>query len=155
MRTLTTAALLGALLMLGCTQQETQNAEQSLQKGAANVERTLQKGAKDVGKAVSTGMDTAQLKSALMASEKLDTSHINVDKEGNTFHLRGSVPDAEQKALAARIANDVVGKDEKVVDELKVGATTTTTVETTSTPVQQQTTQETTTVVTQTATPNP
>lgn len=153
MRNYIIAGLLGSsLLVAGCSQQEQQNAEQNLQKGAANVERTLEKGAKDVGKAVSTGVDTAKVKSALMASEKLNTDHLNVDKEGNTFYLRGSVPDAEQKALAARIANDVIGKDEKVVDELKVG--TTTTVDTTATPVQEST-ETTTTVVTKTETPNP
>jgi osmotically-inducible protein OsmY len=154
MRNLITGVLLASSLCIaGCTQQEQQNAEQDLQRGAANVERTLEKGAKDVGKAVSTGVDTGKLKSALMASEKLNTDHLNVDKEGNTFYLRGSVPDAEQKALAARIANDVIGKDEKVVDELQVGATTTT-VQTTATPVQEST-ETTTTVVTKTETPNP
>lgn len=65
-------------------------------------------------------MDTAKVKSALMASSQLDASRINVDKEKNVFYLRGEVSDAEQKQRAFRLAKDMVAANEQVVDELKV-----------------------------------
>lgn len=98
-----------AMLASGCSPAERRDAGQSAKEGAKKVER-----------AVGEGLSVAKLKSELMASSKLDASHIDVDMEGKTFYLRGSVPNAEQKTLANRLSNDLIAKDQKVVDELKI-----------------------------------
>jgi osmotically-inducible protein OsmY len=54
------------------------------------------------------------------ASDKLNTSAINVDTKDKVVHLRGAVADASQKALAERIAKDTVGKDVTVRNELAI-----------------------------------
>ena len=61
---------------------------------------------KDVTGAVKAGVETIDVKSALMADRTVDASHINVDtyKETKTVVLRGSVKTATQRDEAARIA---------------------------------------------------
>jgi len=110
-----------ALLACGCSPAERKDVEQSARAGARKVEQSAKEGVKAVGE----GLSVAKLKSELMASSKLDASHINVDLEGNTFHLRGSVPNAEQKTLANQLSNGMIARDQKVVDELKIVAPTT------------------------------
>lgn len=103
--------LAAALLAVGCSQAERQDLTESANRGLAKAER-----------AVDNSVSTAKIKSALMASPKLDASKINVDSDKNVVYLRGSVPSVEQKALATRLATDMVEKNQQVVDELKVAA---------------------------------
>jgi osmotically-inducible protein OsmY len=63
---------------------------------------------------------SAKVKTAMSASDRLDTSHLDVDTVKQVVYLRGSVPKADQVHLAMNIARDTVGKGVKVVDQLKV-----------------------------------
>ena len=62
--------------------------------------------AKDVGATVHAGKQTLDVKTALLADTAIDASHIDVDTDENTktVTLKGSVPNAAQKASAERIA---------------------------------------------------
>ena len=62
--------------------------------------------AKDAGAAVHAGKQTLDVKTALMADSAIDASRIDVDTDENTktVTLKGSVPNAAQKASAERIA---------------------------------------------------
>jgi len=62
--------------------------------------------AKDAGAAVHAGKQTLDVKTALIADSAIDASRIDVDTDENTktVTLKGSVPNAAQKASAERIA---------------------------------------------------
>jgi len=64
--------------------------------------------AKDAGAAVHAGKQTLDVKTALMADASVDASKIDVDTDESTktVTLKGSVPNAAQKATAERIAKD-------------------------------------------------
>jgi len=74
-----------------------------------------------VAEKVAGAADTAGVKSALIADERVDTSNINVDTntDTNTVVLKGSVPTAAQKQLAEQIARDKA-KGYRVVNQLVV-----------------------------------
>lgn len=103
------AVLAAASLLAGCSEGE-----------RAELKQDASKTLKTAGKAVDEGMDTAKVKSALMASSQLDASRINVDKEKNVYYLRGAVSDAEQKQRAFRLTKDMVAASDQVVDQLEV-----------------------------------
>jgi predicted small secreted protein len=62
--------------------------------------------AKDAGANVHAAKQTLDVKTALMADASVDASRIDVDTDDNTktVTLKGSVPNAAQKATAERIA---------------------------------------------------
>ena len=62
--------------------------------------------AKDAGGAMEAGKQTLDVKTALMADSAIDASKIDVDTDQGTktVTLKGSVPNAAQKASAERIA---------------------------------------------------
>ncbi len=62
--------------------------------------------AKDAGAAIHAGKQTLDVKTALMADTAIDASRIDVDtdEKTKTVTLKGSVPNAAQKASAERIA---------------------------------------------------
>ena len=62
--------------------------------------------AKDAGAAMEAGKQTLDVKTALMADSSIDASRIDVDTDQGTrtVTLKGSVPNAAQKASAERIA---------------------------------------------------
>ena len=64
--------------------------------------------AKDAGAAMHAGKQTLDVKTALMADAAIDASRIDVDtdEKTKTVTLKGSVPNAAQKASAERIAKD-------------------------------------------------
>jgi predicted small secreted protein len=64
--------------------------------------------AKDAGAATHAAKQTLDVKTALMADASVDASKIDVDTDENTktVTLKGSVPNAAQKATAERIARD-------------------------------------------------
>ena len=109
MRYVIVTTLLAAGLLAGCSAGE-----------RAELKKDASKTLKTAGKTVDNGMDTAKVKSALMASSQLDASRINVDKEKNVFYLRGAVTDAEQKQRAVRLTKDMIASTDQVVDELEV-----------------------------------
>lgn len=117
MRYLTLAALAGAALALaGCSQQQKVEAGNAAQKAQTQIEQAANEAKHDL----TDGGITVRVKGAMTTSDKLDTSAINVDTKDKIVHIRGAVPDANQKALAERIAKDTVGHDVKVVNELAV-----------------------------------
>jgi hypothetical protein len=61
---------------------------------------------KENAAAVGAGMETVDVKSALLADDQIDADAIDVDTyaDTKTVVLRGSVPTAEQKARAEQIA---------------------------------------------------
>jgi osmotically-inducible protein OsmY len=62
--------------------------------------------AKDAGATMHAGKQTLDVKTALMADKAIDASRIDVDTDENTktVTLKGSVPNAAQRASAERIA---------------------------------------------------
>ncbi len=61
-----------------------------------------------VGASVDAAMETADVKSALIADTRIDASGINVDtnKDTKTVTLNGTVPADSQKTLAEEVAKD-------------------------------------------------
>ena len=79
--------------------------------GLAACANTMQGAKQDTEKAAETmaaGVETVDVKSALIADGRVDASNINVDTVASTktVILKGSVPTAEQKAAAERIARE-------------------------------------------------
>jgi hypothetical protein len=67
---------------------------------------------------------TAKVKNALLITKGLDASHIDVHTtNGGVVELRGTVPTASQKTLAAKMASHIDGVRE-VRDELRVAPVT-------------------------------
>lgn len=104
-------ALVLGLITFGCSPADRKDAKESVDK---QVETATN--------AVEDGVSSSKIKSALVVTPKLDASSINVDTVGSNIYLRGSVINQEQKSLAVRLANDMAGKGQKVVDELKIVA---------------------------------
>ncbi len=100
-----------AALAPGCSQAE--------RKDMAN---KADKGMQQAGQAMDEGMSSTRIKSALMASKKLNASNINVDTAQKTVFLRGSVKTKEQKKLAQDLTHNMMDPDQKLVNELKVTA---------------------------------
>ena len=61
-----------------------------------------------IGRSTDAAVQTMDVKSALMADKRVDASDINVDTDADTktVTLKGHVPNASQKAIAARIAEE-------------------------------------------------
>lgn len=103
-------AIAVVLGICGCTPQERERAQDSASKGAEAVKDTSSRVA-----------NTAKVKSALVSSNKLDASRIDVDTlEDGSVYLFGFVESAEDKATAVRIAEDIAGGEYKIVDRLEV-----------------------------------
>lgn len=73
--------------------------------------------------AVAGAAQTVDVKSALIADDRIDTSNINVDtdNDANTVLLKGTVPTAEQRRLAEQIAGQHA-KGYKIINQLTVAA---------------------------------
>ena len=104
-------ALTLALLTFGCSPADRQEAKDTVDKKVETAQN-----------AVEDGVSSGKIKSALIVTPKLDASNINVDTDGSTVYLRGSVINQEQKSLANRLATDMADKGQNVVDELKIDA---------------------------------
>ena len=79
--------------------------------------------AKDAGDATHAAKQTLDVKTALMADSSVDASRIDVDTDASTrtVTLKGTVPNAAQKATAERIARDKA-EGYKVRNQLTVAA---------------------------------
>jgi len=114
--------LTSAVLAMGCSQTERNNMANKADQGLREAGQTAKEEAKKAGQAMDEGMNTARIKSALLASKKLDASDINVDTSASTVFLRGSVKTAEQKKIANDLTNTMIEPDQKLVNELKIAA---------------------------------
>ena len=119
MKTAALAILLLALPLAGCSRQERADAGDKADRAVKETEQAL----KNAGSALSDASITGKVKSAMSVSDKLDSSDIDVDTKNRVVYLRGQVADENQRALAERIAEDTVGNDVKVMNELKVAPT--------------------------------
>jgi predicted small secreted protein len=74
----------------------------------ANTARGVVEDTKDNASAVRGGLETVDVKTAIIADKTIDSGAIDVDtyQDKKVVVLRGSVPSAEQKARAERIARD-------------------------------------------------
>jgi hyperosmotically inducible periplasmic protein len=74
----------------------------------------------DVAQNAADATMTPKVKNALLSASGLETRDINVETSNKTVTLKGSVPDAKQKAQAEQIAKGVAGTEFKVVNQLTV-----------------------------------
>ena len=80
----------------------------ALSGACANTVQGVKKDSEKVAEKTVAATNTVDVKSALIADGRVDASKINVDTSSTskTVVLKGSVPTAEQKAMAERIARD-------------------------------------------------
>ncbi|MBS2040426.1 BON domain-containing protein [bacterium] len=114
--------MLTTILAAGCSQSERNNMANQTNQGLREASQTVKQDLHKAGRAVDEGLSSTRIKSALMASRKLDASHINVDTEKKTVYLRGSVKTQEQKKIARDLTNTMIEPGQKLVDELKIAA---------------------------------
>lgn len=90
---LTTGILLSALLGAG---------------GCANTVKGAKQDTERAVESTAAAAETVDVKAALIADGRVDASNINVDTSASTktVVLKGSVPTADQKAAAERIARE-------------------------------------------------
>jgi osmotically-inducible protein OsmY len=76
--------------------------------GCANTAKGVQTDAEKNTEKVAAGVETVDVKSALIADGRVDASNINVDTSASTktVVLKGTVPTAEQKAMAEKVAQE-------------------------------------------------
>lgn len=79
------------------------------------------KGSSTIGTGANDSWIWFKTRAALMTTNDLRDSTINVDVENAVITLRGSVASAAQKAQAEKVANGIEGKS-KVVNQLTVAA---------------------------------
>lgn len=75
----------------------------------------------NAGAAMGAAMETADVKTALLADTRISATDINVDtnKDTKTVTLKGTVPTAEQKRIAEEVAK-MKAPEYKVINELTV-----------------------------------
>lgn len=88
--------------------EKVEAAGDKIAEGAKDVGQAVKEGAKDVATEVDAKKQTLDVKTALMADKSIDASNINVDTDAasKTVILKGSVPTAEQRSAAMRVARD-------------------------------------------------
>jgi osmotically-inducible protein OsmY len=76
--------------------------------GCANTMQGIGEDTENIMENTGAGVETMDVKSALMADGRVDASNVNVDTiaDTKTVVLKGSVPTAEQRATAEAIARD-------------------------------------------------
>lgn len=91
--------------------------------GCGNTARGVVRDTGNVADAVAGAANTVDVKSALIADDRIDTANINVDtdNDANTVVLKGTVPTAEQRRLAEQVASQHA-KGYKIVNQLTVAA---------------------------------
>jgi osmotically-inducible protein OsmY len=75
----------------------------------------------DAGNGMASGMNTADVKAALLAEQRLRATDINVESDDatKTLSLNGSVPTAEQKQMAEDVAK-AKAPEYKIVNNLTI-----------------------------------
>lgn len=76
--------------------------------GCGNTMRGMKTDTENAAEKTAAGVETMDVKAALIADGRVDAANINVDTIATTktVVLKGSVPTAEQKTLAETIARD-------------------------------------------------
>lgn len=89
--------------------------------GCANTFRGAKQDTEKAAEAMAAGAETFDVKAALIADGRVDAGNINVDTVSSTktVVLKGSVPSAEQKATAERIAREQA-KGYNIVNQLTI-----------------------------------
>ena len=111
-------AALALVILSGCNQRQKVEASDSARRAGEQAKSA----ASNAQKSLSDASVTFKIKTAMSASDKLNTSGINIDTKDRVVYLRGTAADAQQKALAERIARDTAGDDIRVISELGVRA---------------------------------
>src|SRR5678816_4755435 len=95
----------------------------ALSGACANTVKGADRDTEKVVEKTAAATNTVDVKSALIADGRVDASNINVDTSSNTktVVLKGSVPDAQQKATAEAIARDKA-KGYTISNQLTVAA---------------------------------
>jgi hyperosmotically inducible protein len=89
--------------------------------GCANTARGVKSDAENITEKVAAGAETVDVKAALIADGRVDATNINVDTnaETKTVVLKGTVPTAEQRAMAEKVAQEQA-KGYKITNTLTV-----------------------------------
>jgi hyperosmotically inducible protein len=90
------------------TADATDKAGDKVSEAARDTRDTVGTTGQQIGRSTDAAVQTMDVKSALMADKRVDASNINVDTDGDTktVTLKGHVPNASQKSIAARIAEE-------------------------------------------------
>jgi len=92
--------------------------------GAVGCGNTVRGATQDTARAadnVAGAANTVDVKAALIADDRVDTSNLNVDTDAktNTVVLKGTVPTNEQKQIAEQVARERA-KGYRIVNQLTV-----------------------------------
>ena len=123
----TTAALLVVATACGNTAKGVEkDAEKVGDKMSEATERAADataSGADNAGASMGAAMETADVKTALMADTRVSAGDINVDtnNDAKTVTLKGAVPTADQKRFAEEIAR-AKAPEYRIINELTVQA---------------------------------
>ena len=139
--TLLSFGALAALLLVGCSSEAKQDLSQAGDAAGKAADKVGDAAATDTKKAgenvaaagdaavgtvkdaaanTADAMMTPKVKTALQAASGLETKNIDVDTANNTITLKGSVPDAKQKAQAESVVKGMAGTTYTVKNELTV-----------------------------------
>lgn len=88
--------------------EESKDLGSAIKQESKDIGHAIAGGTKDVASDVAAKAQTLEVKTALLAAKGIDASHIDVDTDAatRTVTLNGSVPTADQKAAAERVAKD-------------------------------------------------
>ncbi len=102
-------------------EQDAENAGEKVAAATDKAADATSDAAGSAGSAMGAAMETADVKSALIADTRISAGNINVDtnKDTKIVTLNGTVPTAEQKQLAEDVAK-AKAPDHKVVNNLTV-----------------------------------
>jgi osmotically-inducible protein OsmY len=118
--TLLIALAAGTLLMVGCDQRAPAGSTTAkMDRAADKIENKVSNAADKTAAVTEDAAITAKVKAAILAEPGLKTLQINVDTNGATVTLSGSVDNADLRERAKQIASSTSGV-KGVVDQLTV-----------------------------------
>ena len=109
----------GTLLVVGCDQRAPDSTAAKVDRTADKVGATVSNAADKTASVAEDAAITAKVKAAILAEPGLKTLQINVDTNGATVTLSGSVDNADLRERAKQIASSTSGV-KGVVDQLAV-----------------------------------
>ena len=118
--TLLVALAAGTLLMVGCDQRAPAGSTAAkMDRAADKIETKVGNAADKTATVAEDAAITAKVKAAILAEPGLKTLQINVDTNGQTVTLSGTVDNADLRERAKQIASSTSGV-KGVVDQLTV-----------------------------------
>ena len=118
--TLLVALAAGTLLTVGCDQRAPAGSTTAkMDRAADKIENKVSNAADKTATVAEDAAITAKVKAAILAEPGLKTLQINVDTNGATVTLSGSVDNADLRERAKQIASSTSGV-KGVVDQLTV-----------------------------------